>query len=99
MSTFEVLDVSVIHAVTTKSTVHHPKNLKVNSEPEAPSLHLDGLRETLENFSHDNWPVSWDLNPHPPEYKAGMLLSSEFVSFHYDNDVGIMINDLLTNTL
>jgi hypothetical protein len=38
-----------------------------------PNIHLEGLRKTTKNLSQDSWSPGQELNPGPPEYKAGVL--------------------------
>jgi hypothetical protein len=36
------------------------------------SIHLEGLTKTIKNLSQDSQSQGQDLNPEPPEYKAGL---------------------------
>jgi hypothetical protein len=38
-----------------------------------PEICVVGLRTTTENLSHDSWSLGHELNPGPPEFKAGVL--------------------------
>jgi hypothetical protein len=38
-----------------------------------PGMCLEGLRKTMRILSWDIQSLSWDFNPGPPEYKAGVL--------------------------
>jgi hypothetical protein len=48
-----------------------------------PSIHVEGLRKSTKDLSHDRRSSGRNLNPGPPEYETGVLTSRTVLSVQY----------------